>query len=125
MRKKEHYEAFEVFEKLLDKLIRENLFVDEHFTYPLFNIIKSLSCNFIAGEVIRHQKDIVVPIPEQEIPLTLENLIYSKFFCGIHEQDERTHCNEGYSGKVHETLVLGATPKVFNVCTARNTSSTE
>ena len=63
-------------------------------------------------------------IPEQETPLTLENLIYSKFFCGIHEQGERTDCNEGCSGEIHETIVLGAAPKVFIVCTARNTSST-
>ena len=124
LRKKEHHDAFEFLEKLLDKLITENLFVDQHFTYPLFNIIKCLSCNFIAREVIKHQKDIIMPIPEQQAPLTLENLIYSKFFCGIHEQDERTHCNEGCSGKVHETLVLGAAPKDFIVCTARNTSST-
>ena len=69
-----------------------------------------------------------MPIPEQETSLTLEkleNLIYSKFSCGIHEQDERTHCNEICSGKVHETLKLGAAPKVFIACTARNTSSKE
>ena len=53
LQKKEHHDAFEFSEKLLDKLIKENLFVDEHFTYPLFNIIKCLSCNFIAGKVIR------------------------------------------------------------------------
>ena len=123
LRTKEHHDAFDFLEKFLDKLIKENLFVNEHFTYPLFNIIKCLSCNFIAGEIIRHQKDIIMAIPEQETPLTLENLIYSKFSCGIHEQDERTHRNDGCSGKVHETLVLGAAPKVFIVCTARNTSS--
>ena len=32
LRKKEHHDAFECLEKLLDKLITENLFVDEHFT---------------------------------------------------------------------------------------------
>ena len=32
LRKKEHHDAFEFLEKLLDKLITENLFVDEHFT---------------------------------------------------------------------------------------------
>ena len=123
LRIKEHHDGFDFLEKFLDKLITENLFVDEHFTYRLFDIIKCLSCNFIAGEVIRHQKDIIMPIPEQETPLTLENLIYSKFSCGIHEQDERTRRNEGCSGKVYETLVLGAAPKVSIVYTARNTSS--
>ena len=37
--KKEHHDAFEFLEKLLDKLIAEKLFVDYYFTYPLFNII--------------------------------------------------------------------------------------
>ena len=70
------HDAFELLEKLLDKLITENLFFDEYFPCPLFNIIKCLSCNFIAGEVVRHQKDIIMPIQEQETPLTLESLLY-------------------------------------------------
>ena len=82
---KKHPDAFDFLVHLLDKLITENPFVGEHCTFLQFNIIKYLSCNSTAGEVVRHRKDIIIPIPEQETPLTLESLLYSKFSCGIHE----------------------------------------
>ena len=62
LRKKQLHDAFKLLEKLLDKLITENLFVDEHFTHLLRNIVKCLSCNLIAGEVVRLRKDIIMPI---------------------------------------------------------------
>ena len=80
LRKKQLHDAFKLLEKLLDKLITENLFVDEHFTHLLLNIVKCLSCNLIAGEVVRLRKDIIMPIPEQETPLVLESVLCSKCF---------------------------------------------
>ena len=97
---------------------------DEYFTYPHFSFITCLSCNSTVAEVISHKKNILLPIPEQDDSITLESLLYAKFFCCLKEEDERTRCSIGCSGKIHETSIPRSAPKLLFVCTARNTSST-
>ena len=66
----------------------------------------------------------MLPIPEQDDPITLESLLYGKCYCSLKEEDERTRCSSGCSDRIHETSILGSAPKLFVVFTARNTSST-
>ena len=86
--------------------------------------MKCLSCNFIAGDIVRHQKDIIMSIPEQETPLTLESLLNSKFF-----PEYMSKINERITLKVALVMstrfVRRAVPKVFIERTARSTLSTE
>ena len=124
LQKKEDNDAFEFLERLIDFIISKNPLSDEYFTYPYFSFITCLSCKSTVGEAISHEKNIVLPIPEQDDSITLESLLYAKCFCSLKEEDERTLCSSGCSGKIHETSILGRTQKLFAVCTARNTSST-
>ena len=124
LRKKEHNDAFEFLERLIDFIISENPLSDKYFTHPYFSFITCLSCKSTVREVISHKKNIVLPIPEQDDSITLESLLYAKCFCSLKEDDERTRYSSGCSGKIHETSILGSAPKLFVVCTASNTSST-
>ena len=100
LQKKEHCDAFEFLEHLIDFIISENPLSDEYFIYPYFGFITCLSCKSTVGEVISHKKNIVLPIPEQDDSITLESLLYAKRFCSLKEEDERTRCNSGCSGKM-------------------------
>ena len=124
LQKKEHCDAFEFLERLIDFIISENPLSNEYFIYSYFSFITRLSCKSTMGEVISHKKNIVLPIPDQNDPITLESLLYAKCFCSLKEEDERKRCSSGCSGKIHETFILGSAPKLFVVCTAHNTSST-
>ena len=120
----EHKDAFELLERLIDFIISENPLSNEYFTYPYFSFITSLSCKSTVGEVVSHKKNIVLPIPEQDDSITLESLLYAKFFCFLKEEDEKTRCSSGYSDKIHNISILESAPKLLVICTARNTSST-
>ena len=124
LQKKEDNDAFEFLERLIDFIISKNPLSDEYLTYPYFSFITCLSCKSTVGEVISHEKNIVLAIPEQDDSITLESLLYAKCFCSLKEEDERTLFSSGCPGKIHETSILGRTPKLFAVCTARNNSST-
>ena len=124
LQKKEHNDEFDFLERLIDFISSENPLSREYFTYPYISFITCLSCKLTVGEVIFHKENIVLPIPEQDDSITLDMLLYAKCFCSLKEKDERTRCCSGCSGKIHETSILGSAPKLFFVCTARNTSST-
>ena len=111
LQKKEHNDAFEFLERLIDFIVSENLLSDEYFTYPCFSFITCLSCKSNMGEDISHKKNTVLPILEQDDCITLESLLYAKFFCSLKKEDEKTRCSSGCSGKIHETSILGSAPK--------------
>ena len=70
-------------------------------------MITCLNCKSTFGEVVQQQKSITVPIPDQENSLTLERLLYFRFFCDVREPDLRTSCSKGCTDRVHETTILG------------------
>ena len=105
-----------------NKLLSESCFFDEQFIFPIFNIITCLNCKSTFGEVVQQQKRIIVPIPDPENSLTLESL-YFRFFCDVREPELRTSCSKGCTGRVHETTILGAAPKLRIINTSRNTTS--
>ena len=70
------------------------------------------------------EKNIVLPILQQDDPITLENLLYAKCFCSFKTEDEKPRCNRGWSDKGHEFSFLGSAPKLIAVCTASNISCT-
>ena len=87
-------------------------------------MITCLNCKSTFGEVVQQQKSITVPIPDQENSLTLESLLYFRFFCDVREPDLRTSCSKGCTDRVHETTILGKAPKLLIINTSRNTTST-
>ena len=90
LQKNEHNDAFEFLERLIDFIISENPLSDEYYPYPHFSFITCLSCKSTVGEVIFHKKNIPLPIPEQDDPITLESLLYTKIFCSLKDEHERT-----------------------------------
>ena len=90
LQKNEHNEAFEFLERLIDFIISENPLSDEYYPYPYFSFITCLSYKSTVGEVIFHKKNIPLPIPEQDDPITLESLLYTKIFCSLKDEHERT-----------------------------------
>ena len=88
--KNEHNEAFEFLEHLIDFIISENPLSDEYYPYSYFSFITCLSYKSTVGEVIFHKKNIPLPIPEQDDPITLESLLYTKIFCSLKDEHERT-----------------------------------
>ena len=90
LQKNEHNDAFEFLERLIDFIISENPLSDEYYPYPYFSFITCLSCKSTVGEVIFHKKNIPLPIPEQDDPITLESLLYTKIFCSLKDEHERT-----------------------------------
>ena len=76
------------------------------------------------GGATSDEKNIVLPILQQDDPITLESLLYAKCFCSLKAEDEKLRCNRGWSDKVHEFSILGSAPKLIAVCTASNISST-
>ena len=124
LQKKEHNDAFEFLERLIDFIISENPLSDEYYLFPYFSFITCLSCKSTVGEVISHKKNVVLPVTEQDDSITLENLLHGKCFYSLNEDDERTRCSSGCSGKIRETSILGSAPKLFVVSTTRNTFST-
>ena len=90
LQKNEHNEAFEFLELLIDFIISENPLSDEYYPYPYFSFITCLSYKSTVGEVIFHKKNIPLPIPEQDDPITLESLLYTKIFCSLKDEHERT-----------------------------------
>ena len=120
LRKNEHRNAFKFLQNVLDKLIiTENFFDDEYFVHSQFNVIKCLSCNFIAGEIVRHQRDIIMSIPEQDTPLTLASF-FPEYMSKIKER-----ITLKVALVMSTRFVLGAVAKVFTERTARSTLSTE
>ena len=124
LQKKEHNDAFEFLERLIDFIISENPLSDEYYLFPYFSFITCLSCKSTVGEVISHKKNVVLPVTEQDDSITLENLLHGKCFYSLNEDDERTRCSSGCSGKIRETSILGSAPKLIVVSTTRNTFST-
>ena len=90
LQKNEHNDAFEFLERLIDFIISENPLSDEYYPYPYFSFITCLSYKSTVGEVIFHKKNIPLPIPEQDDPITLESLLYTKIFCSLKDEHERT-----------------------------------
>ena len=90
LQKNEHNEAFEFLERLIDFIISENPLSDEYYPYPYFSFITCLSYKSTVGEVIFHKKNIPLPIPEQDDPITLESLLNTKVFCSLKDEHERT-----------------------------------
>ena len=90
LQKNEHNEAFEFLERLIDFIISENPLSDEYYPYPYFSFITCLSYKSTVGEVIFHKKNIPLPIPEQDDPITLKSLLYTKIFCSLKDEHERT-----------------------------------
>ena len=93
-----------------------------HISY--FNKITCLNYKSAFGEVVQQQKGITVPIPDQENSLTLESLLYFRFFCDVREPDLRTSCSKRCTGRVHETTILGTAPKLHIINMSGNTTST-
>ena len=58
------------------------------------------------GKLFYHEKNIALPIPEQDDPITFESLSYVKCFCSLKEEDEKPRCSRGCSDKIHEISIL-------------------
>ena len=76
------------------------------------------------GSYFYHEKNIALPIPEQDDPITFESLSYVKCFCSLKEEDEKLRCSRGCSDKIHEISILWSPPKLFPASIAYNTCST-
>ena len=110
LERKKFHDAVQLFDfcSIFDKLLRESCFLEEQFIFPIFSMITYLNSKSTFGEVVQQQKNIAVPIPDQENSVTLESLLYFRFFfCDIREQDLRTSCSKGWTCRVHETTILG------------------
>ena len=51
-------------------------------------------------------------------------LVVFQIFCDVREPVLRTSCSKGCTRRVHETKILGTTPKLLIINTSRNTTST-
>ena len=124
LKRKKFYDAVEFLDSLIDKLLSESCFLEEQFIFPIFNLITCLNCKSTFGEIVQQQKIITVPMLDQEYSLTIDSLLYFRFFCDVREPDLRTRCSKGCTGRVHEMTILGTAPKLLIINISLNTTST-
>ena len=61
---------------------------DENFQAIFMTFVKGFDWGRITGDPIKREKSIILSIPQLKKPVTLESLIYSKFFCNINKKTE-------------------------------------
>ena len=117
--KMQHY-AFEFYENLIDNLSTQCLTVDKNFKAIFMTFVKCFDCGRITGDPIKREKSIILSIPQLKKPVTLESLIYSKFFCNINNRTKIVKCDCDSGSFIQESSTFLQPPRVLVIYTSRN-----
>ena len=117
---KMQHDTFEFYENLIDKLSTQCFTVDENFKAIFMTFAKCLVCGRITGNPINREKSIILSIPQFKKPLTLESLIYSKFFCNKNNRTKIVKCDCDSGSFILESWIFLQPPKVLVIYTSRN-----
>ena len=117
---KMQHDAFEFYENFIDSLSTQCLTVDENFKAIFMTFVKCFDCGRITGDPIKREKSIILSIPQLKKPVTLESLIYSKYFCNINNRTKIVKCDCDSGTFIHESSIFLQPPKVLVIYTSRN-----
>ena len=118
---KMQHDAFEFYENLIDNLSTQCFTVDENFKAIFMTFVKCFDCGRVTGDPIKRENSIILStIPQLKKPVTLESLIYSKFFCNINSRTKIVKCDCDSGNFIHESPIFLQPPQVLVIYTSRN-----
>ena len=109
------HDAFEFYENLIDNLSTQCLTVYVNLKAIFMTFEKCFDCRRITGDPIKKEKSIILSIPQLKKPVTLESLIYSKFFCNINNRTKIVKCDCDSGSFIHESSIFLQPPKVRDI----------
>ena len=109
------HDAFEFYENLIDNLSTQCLTVYLNLKAIFMTFEKCFDCRRITGNPVKKEKSIILSIPQLKKPVTLESLIYSKFFCNINSRTKIVKCDCDSGSFIHESSIFLQPPKVRDI----------